>query len=367
VPTHNIRLLGVQPLRPKFIDLCSGIGVGSLGFVRAGFEIAAAVDLDAKACAVYKENLGTAPIVGDLRRISGADILKRAGFEREGLPLLVGCPPCQGFSTLRRTRLRRGQRDARKSLLTVFGQRVEEMLPQVVILENVMGLTLGRHRRFFRSFLNHMGRLGYFCEYAVLDAVDYGTPQHRRRLVLIGTRRKRASLPEPTHSKRGAGDGKQPWRTVRDAIRDLPPLRAGQRCGRVSLHEAPAHSKRVLRIIRHIPRDGGGRRSLPRSLWLPCHRKLKRRGKGGAASVYGRMRWDTPSPTITTRSHTPSCGRFLHPTQNRGITLREAARLQSIPDEYRIVGSKEQVARWIGNAMPLDLAQALGQHCLSLM
>lgn len=335
-----------------------------MGFVKAGFQIATAVDLDADACAIYEDNLGVAPIVGNLRDVSGAEILRHAGLRRGELPLLVGCPPCQGFSTLRRTRLRKGQRDARKSLLRVFGERVEEMLPKTVVLENVAGLVLGRNRRFFRAFLNHVCRLGYSCEYAVVDAVDYGAPQHRRRLVLIGTRGNRPSLPQPSHS-RGGKDGKLPWKTVKEAIRDLPPLRAGQRSSGLSLHEATAHSESVLRIIRHIPRDGGGRRSLPRNLWLPCHRKLKRRGKKGAESIYGRMRWDAPSPTITTRSQAPSCGRFVHPTQHRGITLREAARLQSIPDEYRIDGSKEQVARWIGNAMPLGLAQALGQHCLS--
>jgi DNA (cytosine-5)-methyltransferase 1 len=352
-------------VRPKFIDLYSGIGMGSLGFVKAGFQIAAAVDLDAKACAVYEENLGVAPIVGDLRRISGAEILGHAGLKRGELSLLVGCPPCQGFSTLRRTRLSKGQRDNRKSLLRIFGQRVEEILPKIVVLENVTGLMFGRNRKFLRAFLNCVRRLGYRCEYAVLDAADYGAPQHRRRLVLIGTRGKEPSLPEPTHCNAGGNDGKLPWKTVRDAIGDLPPLRAGEKSGRLSLHEATAHSKSVLKIIRHIPRDGGGRRDLPPSLWLPCHKKLKRRRERGAESIYGRMRWDAPSPTITTRSDAPSCGRFVHPTQNRGMTLREIARLQSIPDEYIIAGSKEQVGRWIGNAIPLVLAQALGQHCLS--
>jgi DNA (cytosine-5)-methyltransferase 1 len=336
-----------------------------LGFVKAGFQIAAAVDLDADACKVYEENLGVAPIVADIRRISGTEILKHAGLKRGQLAVLVGCAPCQGFSTLRKTRLRNGQRDSRKSLFRVFGERVEEIQPKVVVAENVRGLTLGNNRRYLRAFLNRMRRLGYRCDYAILDAVDYGTPQHRKRLVLIGTKGGQPSLPEPTHSNARENGGKLPWKTVRDAIQDLPALKAGEKHGSLSLHEAPAHSESVLRIIRHIPRDGGGRRSLPPSLWLPCHRKLKKRGEEGAKSVYGRMRWDAPSPTITTRSNVPSCGRFVHPTQHRGITLREAARLQSIPDDYKIDGTKEQVARWIGNAMPLELAQALGQHCLS--
>jgi DNA (cytosine-5)-methyltransferase 1 len=360
----SVWMLEDQRVRPKFVDLYCGIGIGSLGFVKAGFQIAAAVDLDEKACTVYEANLGVAPIVRDLRLVSGTEILKHAGLKRGELPLMVGCPPCQGFSTLRRTRLRKRQRDARKSLLGVFGERVQEMLPRTVVLENVSGLVLGRNRRFLRAFLNRLRRLGYSYEYAVLDAADYGTPQHRRRLVLIGTKGSQPTLPPPTHSN-GGENGKLPWKTVRDAIGDLQPLRAGQRSKRPSLHEATTHSESVLNIIRQIPLDGGGRRSLPRALWLPCHKRLERRRQRGAESIYGRMRWDAPSPTITTRSDTPSSGRFVHPTQNRGITLREAARLQSIPDEYRIVGDKARVARWIGNAMPLDLAQALGERCLS--
>jgi DNA (cytosine-5)-methyltransferase 1 len=117
-------------------------------------------------------------------------------------------------------------------------------------------------------------------------------------------------------------------------------------------------------MIRLVPHDGGGRRSLPRRLWLPCHKRLTEKRMEGAGTVYGRMRWDAPSPTITTRCNTPSCGRFVHPTQDRAITLREAARLQSIPDDYRISGSKERTAMWIGNAMPVDLAEAMGHQAL---
>jgi DNA (cytosine-5)-methyltransferase 1 len=351
-------------LKPKFVDLFCGIGIGSLGFIKAGFEIAAAVDIDANACSLYEGNLGLAPIVVDLRRISGTDILRRTGLKRGELSLLVGCPPCQGFSTLRRTRLRKRQRDLRNSLLSIFAQRVEEISPKVVVLENVRGLTLRRSRRLFKVFLAHMHRLGYSCEYGVLDAADYGVPQRRQRLIMIGTRGRQPSLPKPTNSNAKENDERRRWKTVRDAIGDLPPLKSGERNRRISLHEAAAHSKPVLRIIRRIPLDGGGRKSLPRSLWLPCHKRLEV-GKGhGAASVYGRMRWDAPSPTITTRSHTASCGRFVHPTQHRVITLREAARLQSIPDDFKISGSKEQVGRWIGNAMPLNLARAIGDQVM---
>ena len=348
----------------KLVDLFSGIGIGSLGFVRAGFEVAAAVDIDPKACAIYQKNLGVAPIVGDLRRTTGEEILRRIGLERGELDVCCGCPPCQGFSTLRATRLRKRQRDARKSLLRVFAQRVEELLPKVVVLENVRGLTLGSNRTFLREFLARMRRLDYRCEYGVMDAADFGVAQHRQRLILIGNRVTDPVLPESTNSKPNSTDSRLPWKTVRDAIGDLRPLEAGQRDDHDSLHSAAAHSESVLEIIRNIPHDGGGRRSLPRKLWLPCHRRLAKDKQRGAESIYGRMRWDFPSPTITTRCHTPSCGRFVHPTQDRGITLREAARLQSIPDDFGIFGCKEDVGRWIGNAMPVALAEAVARQAM---
>jgi DNA (cytosine-5)-methyltransferase 1 len=345
----------------KLVDLFCGIGMGSLGFVRVGFEIIAAVDIDAGACAIYEENLCFKPIVADLRRISGADILKRTGLKRGELDVCTGCPPCQAFSTLRRTRLQEGQRDHRKSLLRVLAQHIEDLLPRVVVLENVRGLTFGTNRRFLNDFLSQLERLGYRYDFGVLDAANFGIPQHRHRLIVIGSREGTPSLPQHTHSNPTAAGGKALWRTVRDAISDLPPLKAGQKCETDHLHQASAHSETVLQVISSIPHDGGGRRSLPRRLWLPCHKKLAENEASGAGSIYGRMRWDTPSPTITTRSHTPSCGRFVHPSQDRSITLREAARLQTIPDDFSMRGSKEEIGRWIGNAMPLGLSEVLAR------
>ena len=351
-------------MEPKFVDLFCGIGIGSLGFVKAGFEIAAAVDIDAHACRIYEENLGIAPIVGDLRQVSGADILKRAGLKRGELFLCVGCPPCQGFSSLRATRLRRRQKDGRKSLLRVFAKRVEELLPRVVILENVRGLTFQRNRAFLDEFIAHMRRLGYLLDYGVLDAANFAVPQHRHRFILIGSLKHLPALPEATHSHPESDEGRPAWKTVREAIGDLPPLKAGQKDDKIPLHEAAAHSKPVLEIIRNIPTDGGGRRNLPRRLWLPCHKKLLNKKKRGAESIYGRMRWDAPSPTITTRCYVPSCGRFVHPKQDRGITLREAARLQTIPDDFKIAGSKDQVGQWIGNVFPLNFVETLGRQVM---
>ena len=327
-----------------------------------GFEVAAAVDNDSQACKVYEDNIGLAPIIGDIREITGKEILRKTSLRRGEIDVCVGCPPCQAFSTLRRTSLQEGERDRRKSLLRVFGHRVEELLPKVVLLENVRGLTIGTNRRFLTEFTSHLRSLGYLYDFGILNAADFGVPQIRKRLILLGVRRTQPSLPQPTHSISKEPD-KLPWRTVRDAITDLPSLKSGQKDAENPLHEAPDHLDSTLRLICKVPRNGGGRRNLPTRLWLPCHKKLEEKEQGGAVSTYGRMRWDAPSPTITTRCHTPSCGRFIHPTQNRAITLREAARLQTIPDSYRLVGHKGAIGRWIGNAMPLVLAETLAKQC----
>ncbi len=351
--------------RPTLVDLYCGIGIGSLGFLRQGFEIVSAVDIDPEASAIYRENLGASPIVGDLRKVSGLDILKDAGLKRGELSVCVGCPPCQGFSTLRKTRLKKGERDNRKSLLRVFAERVKELLPQIVVLENVRGLSFSGNRQYLQEFMAVIRGLGYSSYLRVMNAADYGAPQRRLRLVVIGKLGGPPGLPEPSHSDPRASHKQNRWATVRDAIADLPQLDAGETNPADPLHASSAHSESVLQLIRNIPLDGGGRKSLPEEMWLPCHRRLRQKNKRGAESIYGRMRWDSPSPTITTRSHIPSCGRFVHPTQDRGITLREAARLQSIPDDYKISGSKDKAGRWIGNAMPLALAETIAQHILT--
>lgn len=349
--------------RPNFIDLFCGIGIGSLGFLRAGFQIAAAVDIDEEACKIYEKNLKVKPIVGDLTKLSGQEILVQAGLKKGEVDLCVGCPPCQGFSSLRRTRLKKGQRDNRKSLLKVFGDRIEELSPKVLVLENVRGLAFRKNKKFLNAFESRMTKLGYDCKRGVLDAADYGVPQHRDRLILIGVKDGTSpELPFPTHGNPKLNEAKKPWRTVRDSIYGLPYLRVGQKNRDDDLHGASDHSEKVLDIIRNIPKNGGGRKSLPRSLWLPCHEKLD--GEKGAESVYGRMRWDSPSPTITTRCYVPACGRYLHPRQNRGISLREAARLQTIPDGFKIVGYKDRVATWIGNAMPTALSESIGKQVI---
>jgi DNA (cytosine-5)-methyltransferase 1 len=347
------------------IDLFSGCGGASLGFKEAGFKIVAAVDIDHSACETYTMNVGVQPIEGNLRDVTGEQILKKAGLKRDEVDVIVGCPPCQGFSSLRRTK-KGDSPDHRDDLLMVFAQRIVEIFPRMVVFENVRGIMHGRGKAYLRRFIKKLEKHGYFPMGKLFDAADFGVPQHRKRLILIFAREEEVTddlcpcLPWETHAAPHLAreKGLPTWVTVQDAIADLPPLKSGEKDPTISLHKAPDHKRNALRIIKSIPKNGGSRKSLARHLWLPCHKNLRGRG---AESVYGRLAWDKPSCTITSRCTVPACGRFIHPEQDRAITPREAARLQSFDDHCNFVGSLESMTWQIGNAMPPMLATAIGR------
>jgi len=336
-----------------------------LGFKEAGFKIVAAVDIDHSACETYAMNVGIQPIEGDLRNVTGEQILKMAGLKRGEVDVVVGCPPCQGFSSLRRTK-KGDSIDHRDDLLMVFAQRVIEIYPRIAVFENVPGIMRGRGMRFLRKFIKELERHRYFPIGKLLNAADFGVPQHRKRLILIFSREEAITddvlplLPQETHTDPNLAkdEGLLSWVTVWDRIADLPPLKSGEKDLTISLHKAPDHKESALRIIKNIPKNGGSRRSLPEHLWLPCHKKLHSKG---AESVYGRMAWHKPSTTITSRCVIPACGRFTHPDQDRAITPREAARLQSFEDNCNFRGTLESITWQIGNAMPPLLATAIGK------
>lgn len=273
----------------------------------------------------------------DIRELSVAQALRRLRLKPGRLELLAGCPPCQGFSDLRSRNRSRRRFDMRNSLINEFLRLVRGLRPRAVLLENVPALA--DHWRFCQ-FRKAMKRLGYHGVHAIQDAAAFGVPQRRRRLIYLAARGgQEPELPTP----------RSRLRAVRDAIGGLP--KAGTSGDRI--HDLPAaRSSEVQRLIRLIPRNGGSRVDLPRRLWLDCHRE-----SDGFSDVYGRMRWDAPSPTITSGCHNPSKGRFLHPTANRNITLREAALLQGFPRSYRFsrTTGKEALATQIGNALPPQL------------
>jgi DNA (cytosine-5)-methyltransferase 1 len=340
-------------------DLFCGAGGSSLGLITAGFRPVLAVDIDPTSLETYCHNLSPytkAVVEGDLSALRGEELLDRAGLLPGELDLIIGCPPCQGFTDHGRPG------DPRNVLVSAFLKRIEEMRPRAVLFENVTGI-LERGHLLFEQFRRGLQSLGYSTICQVVGAVHYGVPQRRRRVVLAAVLRElgRPHLPRPTHNhpRLARKKGLQPWKTVREAISDLPPLNSGERCPYIPNHEAPRHSSRILELIKRIPPDGGSIRNLPRRFWLRCHLR-----HDGHKDVYGRMRWDAPAPTITTGVYSPSKGRFIHPEQHRGITMREAARLQGFPDWFRFLGGRTIQARHIGNALPPPLAAALAAALL---
>ena len=316
------------------IDLFCGCGGLTLGLKQAGFAVVAAVDLASLAVKTYVANHPEVHVWQlDIRRLSVSEVQNTVGLREGDLDLLAGCPPCQGFSRVRTLNGSRSVDDNRNTLVLEFLRFVEGLMPRTVMMENVPGLA--QDARFSR-LCGRVRELGYACEYRVLDAADYGVPQRRKRLMLL------AGQQGPVGFARG-GTRRT---TVRDAIGSLPT--AGQSGD--PLHDLPERrSGRIGRLISMIPKDGGSREDLGPAHQLACHKTCS-----GFHDVYGRMAWDDVAPTITSGCVNPSKGRFLHPDEDRAMTLREAALLQTFPEDYHfsLDRGKYPAAALIGNAFP---------------
>lgn len=316
------------------VDLFSGCGGLSLGLKVAGFDVVAAVEVDLKAQETYRLNHPNVRLYAqDIRELDPAEVLKAAGLKPGELDLLAGCPPCQGFSRLRTKNKRTSVRDDRNNLVTDFLRFIKAMEPKTVMLENVPALA--KDARFLKM-RRQLHALGYETVVHVLDAADYAVPQRRKRLIMLASNVHNPQLADKARKRI----------TVRDALNGLSkPNQARDRLHRLGENR----SKEVRELIALIPKNGGSRSDLPRRYQLDCHKR-----SDGFSDVYGRMAWDDVSPTITSGCHNPSKGRFLHPSQNRTITLREAAILQGFPRRYRfnVDHGKESIALMIGNALP---------------
>ncbi len=304
------------------------------GFRQAGYRVVGAIEIDPYAVKVYRLNHPRVRVwQDDVKSVSAQSILRALKLRKGELDLLGGCPPCQGFSTMRTRNGKHRVRDKRNDLIYEFQRLVLDLLPRHVMLENVPRLMKDQR---FRNFTQALEDAGYKLKAEVLNVAHYGVPQRRRRVVVVASR-----VGEPCLASKSAA-----LCTVRQAIGSLGP--AGNSGD--PLHDMPEKRSAVVRErIRQIPKNGGGRESLPRHLRLECHKK-----SDGFKDVYGRMAWDEPAPTITTGCFNPSKGRFLHPDENRAVTIREAALLQSFPPSYEFpVGlGKVRLAEMIGNALP---------------
>ena len=352
------------------IDLFCGAGGLSEGLRQAGFHVVAGNDFDAAAGATFVYNHPEATFLGGpIQEISADDFLNAASVKRGDLDCLAGGPPCQGFSVYNH---QRGLHDERSHLFREYMRLVEGLLPKWVVMENVTGIFSAGGGSTVDAILEAFDSIGYRVEYRVLKAEEYGVPQERRRVVFMGNRLGLPIVwPQESH-----GEDRLPFTTIRDAIGDLPALTNGEDAGvanyrhepksiyqsmmrsgsnAVKNHAAPKLGQVNLDRLAHIP-PGGSWRDIPFDM-LPAG--MKKAKRSDHTKRYGRMRWDGLSCTVLTKCDI-HWGAYIHPDQERAISVREAARLQSFPDWFEFTGSKTEQYVQVGNAVPPLLGNKIG-------
>ena len=340
-------------LKIEAIDLFCGVGGLTYGLRQSGIDVIAGFDNDISCKYAYEKNNHNHFIADN---IVGYDFNKlKKLYSKNSIKILVGCAPCQPFSSHTR-KVKNKQKDNKWNLILCFLEAVKTINPDIISMENVTGLA---KIKIFKEFIESIKKLGYKINYQVVNCADYGLPQNRRRLVLLGTKQGNITFPKKTHSK-------QNYVTTKQAIGNLPSIKSGEVCAIDPLHKTRKLSPlNLLRIKQSKP--NGSWRDWDKSLLPNCYKKDSGQTYG---SVYGRMSWDSPSPSITTQFLSYGTGRYGHPKQNRALSLREGALLQTFPKKYDFgkTNSLMTLARHIGNAVPPQLGKIIGEaiiHSLS--
>jgi len=334
------------------IDIFCGVGGLTHGLKQSGIKVLAGVDIDESCRYAYEHNNGARFIHQDIKELTIGEIQKIYGKSK--IKVLVGCAPCQPFS--KHTNKNKNRRNDEKwRLLYYFSKLISNVIPDIVSMENVVELS---KEKVFSDFLETLRSLGYHVAWEPAYCPDYGIPQTRTRLVLLASRLGKIELIPPTHAPRE-------YLTVRDAIAKLEPIGGGECSETDPLHRSSKLSDlNMKRIIQSKP--GGSWRDWDKRLISRCHRKTSGSTYG---SVYARMRWDKPAPTITTQFYNFGTGRYGHPEQNRALSLKEGALLQTFPESYVFEEpgkptSFKRVGVHIGNAVPVKLGAIIGRSIL---
>lgn len=344
-----------RDIKPTAIDLFAGAGGFSLAAVQAGCRIVIAIENDAYAVKTYKENIlkytaaKNAKVLDKSILEYAPESVRDEFLGKVECDLLLGGPPCQGFSTHRI--LNAGVNDPRNELVLAYFSFVKAFRPRVFLMENVPGILWERHKQFLEKFYEEGSKAGYHIfKPIVLDARDFGVPQRRKRVFILGVRdvadmQNFVWPPKATHAAPGkVKPGQKLWITCADVFK--PALNNDEN----NIHMN--HGLDLVEAFRKTPPNGGSRKDSGRI--LPCHEK-----HDGHKDVYGRINPAEPAPTMTTACINPSKGRFVHPTEHHGITLRQAARIQTFPDNFTFVGGLTAAGRQIGNAVPVELGKFL--------
>lgn len=341
----------------QLIDLFSGAGGTSLGFAALNnvipvFKMLGGCDINKISAQTYSHNYGTKEINDDVLKLAYEEgqlekLLSDIGFDKNKPTVLIGCAPCQGFSSHRKKHWNE-EDDVRNSLILAFAHIVEKINPAVIIMENVPEFLSKRYWNYFATAKKHFEKCGYIVKQNIYNAAMFGVPQERFRSIVIGMK-KEFLMPTGYYSP-------DQYRTVRDAIGHLPEVEAGAVCDSDPMHKSAAHKKSTIDVIKQVPHNGGNR---PIGVGPVCLDKTT-----GFSDVYGRLFWDKPAITITHYARNPASGRYTHPEQDRGLTAREAALLQSFPNGFEFTGKSDDVYRQIGEAVPPLLAAGIATNVL---
>lgn len=361
----------------KLVDLFSGAGGMSYGFSLAGFEPIAGIDKEKKFIKAFNNSHeGVEAIVSDLGENKARSLLEDRGITRDDVDVIIGGPPCKGFSTVGD----RDESDDRNKLVREFAHALDDLKPSAFVMENVEGLKSMEDEEgnlVIDELEKMFNKYGYDIKYTVLKASDYGVPQNRKRLFIVGMKSDIEDFewPETTHTPKKSlenySEDKKPYVAVNEAISDIPNLDAGEkttkykdkpsteyqkmmRNGQDILlnHKTPNHSAKIVERLRNVP-QGGNHQDLPEELQL----------SGGYSNIYGKLDPEQPADTITANFGCVSApGKFIHPYDNRALTVREGARLQSFPDSYEFFGNQSQQYKQVGHAVPPLLAKAIAKE-----
>ena len=336
-------------LSASVIDLFCGIGGLSHGFVQEKFNVVAGIDIDESCKFAFEKNNNATFITKSISDISSSEI--NSIYKNAEIKILVGCAPCQNFSSYM---FKDKDKESNKwKLLYEFSRLIKEVQPEIISMENVSQLLNFKKAPVFADFIGELKKLNYFISYEVVKCPEYGIPQNRNRLILLASKLGEIKLIPKTHTKEN-------YVTVKDVIGELPELKDGEKNRKDPFHFSrkltPINKKRI-----QATPYGGSWNDWDDSLRLACHKKPS--GKS-YPSVYGRMVWEKPSPTMTTHCIGYGNGRFGHPEQDRAISLREASLLQTFPKDYQFVEdintmNTSAIARHIGNAVPVRLGQVI--------
>lgn len=341
----------------QVLDLFSGAGGTSLGFAAVNklipaFDFLGGCDINKVSAFTYSHNYDTPILNEDVTRLAYEEgyletILEKINYDPKKPLVLIGCAPCQGFSSHRKKHWSE-EDDIRNSLIIAYAKIVDKLNPDVIIMENVPEFLSKRYWKYFIAAKEEFNKCGYIVKQHIYNAASFSVPQERFRSIVIGMK-KEFLLPVEQLSR-------EQYVTVRHAIGNLPPVEAGVPDSNDLMHKSAAHKQSTIDVIKQVPINGGSR---PAGIGPSCLDKIK-----GFSDVYGRLWWDKPSITITHYARNPASGRYTHPEQHRGLTAREAARLQSFPDGFEFTGKADDIYRQIGEAVPPMLSAAVATNIL---